>query len=299
MGTSNTALENLAEEMEPEGTDTPEVVPTEKPVEPVVPEPEVKDEPVSEETVAETPATPAAPDPLLSVDEQNRELRQILRQQRRDMAVMQAKLSRVEKRSAAATKDADEEVDDIFASAAVKQAKDPVQEEEVSPIEAVQQQLSVIARTKGPVLDTLLEVMEVSPQYTDVRDVCSQANFNDIFEAIGDEAAGREGKDPVVAALEAEAAVWSMPNPYKFMYDLIKKHHPKYADRQPATPDTKVAPKPTGKKAAEVPQSIASVPGKGAPTNAWTAARIDEIPEEDLEQVPKDIYNKYLSGELD
>lgn len=277
------------------------------------PEPEVeatKEEPSEkpkEEKPAEEVKDEAKPDKredILDVEEQNRELRQILRQQKRDMAIMQAKLSRLEKRSVEATKKAEAEVeeDDLFGSPKEK-SKEPAKEtaDEVAPVEYVQQELLAIARAKGPILETLLETMELSPSYSDVREVCSQSNFDDIFEAVGSAIAEKEGKDVSLAALEAEAAVWKMPNPYKYMYGLIKKYHPKYADRQPAKreADEKPVKKDSGKKPAEAPSSIAGVSGKSVASNAWTAARIDEMDELELHKVPSEIYEKYLRGDLD
>lgn len=266
------------------------------------PKPEAKKESVKEEAKAEEKKEEVKEkdepkDDLFDVNEQNRELRQILRQQKRDLSVMQAKLARLEKRSAEASKKVEDEVDDsaLFGKPE-KKVEETKAAEEVAPVEVIQQELLTIAKVKGPILETLLETMELNPTYSDVRDVCSQANFDDIFEAIGDAVAAKEGKDASLVALEAEAAVWKMPNPYKYMYGLIKKYHPKYADRQPSTKEDK---KDSGKKPAEAPSSIAAVSGKSAPSNAWTAARIDELDEMELDKVPAEIYQKYLRGDLD
>lgn len=274
----------VVEEPEPEPEVEPEAKKEEK---------EVKTEEKQEEVKKEEPK-----DDLFDVNEQNRELRQILRQQKRDMSVMQAKLSRLEKRSVEASKKVEDEVDDsaLFGKPE-KKVEETKPADEIAPVEAIQQELLTIARVKGPILETLLETMELSPTYSDVRDVCSQANFDDIFEAIGDAVSAKEGKDASLVALEAEAAVWKMPNPYKYMYGLIKKYHPKYADRQPSTKEEPK--KESAKKPAEAPSSIAAVSGKSAPSNAWTAARIDELDEMELDKVPAEIYQKYLRGDLD
>jgi len=250
----------------------------------------------AEEKPAEKVETVPDVQPL---EEQNRELRQILRQQKRDMEVMRQKLGRIEKRSLEASKKVEDEVDDsaLFGKPSDGKKEATPAPDEISPIESVQQELVTIARVKGPVLETLLETMELSPKYTDVREVCSQANFDDIFEAIGQAVAEKEGKDASLAALEAEAAVWKMPNPYKYMYGLVKQYHPKFVGRQPKTEEGKE--KPAAKKPADAPSSIANVPGKGAPTNAWSAARIDEMDEMELNKVPPEIYEKYLAGELE
>ena len=46
-------------------------------------------------------------------------------------------------------------------------------------------------------------------------------------------------------------------------------------------------------------ESIANVPGSSVSKNSWTAARIDELDEMELDTVPSDIYQRYLRGELD
>lgn len=261
-------------------------------------EEEVKETKAEEKPVEKKEEAPPKDD-LLPLEEQNRELRQILRQQKRDMEVMRQKLNRVERRSIEATKKVEEEVDEsaLFGKPADKTKEATPVQEEISPIEAVQFELAQVAKIKGPILETLLETMELNPNYADVRAVCSQANFDDIFEAIGQAVAEKEGKDASLAALEAEAAVWKMPNPYKYMYGLVKQYHPKYMGRQPKTEDDKA--KPVEKKPVDAPSSIANVPGKGAPANAWTAARIDEMDEMELHKVPPEIYEKYLAGELE
>lgn len=285
-----------------------------KVVEEPEPEPEVEEkaeEKAEEKKADEKPAAEKSPektgeetkpkeeDALFDVHEQNRELRQILRQQKREIAIMQAKLERVEKKSAAAAKKVEEDVDDtLFGSPKEKAAVKEETADEISPVEYVQQELLSIAKVKGPILDTLLETMEINPNYSDVREVCSQSNFDDIFEAVGSAIAEKEGKDASLAALEAEAAVWKMPNPYKYMYGLIKKYHPKYADRQPAKKEETSEKKDSGKKPAEAPSTVVNVPGKSVASNAWTSARIDEMDELELHKVPADIYEKYLAGEL-
>lgn len=275
----------------------------------VEPEPEVEGEELAEEEAGkeepepvegeaegeeETP-TEGEEDPYASMEEQNRELRQILRQQKRDLSVMREKLSRLERKSAAASKEVDEagELDELYGEPQPKRQEAP---EEVSALEQAQQELATIAQVKGPILETLLEVMEMNPQYSDVRDVCSQSNFDDVFEAVGNAIAEKEGKDSSLAALEAEAMVWKMPNPYKYMYSLIKEHHPKYIGKgkTPAAVATKEPP-----KAVKAPSSLANVPGKSAGKNAWSAARIDEMDEMELDAVPADIYEKYLRGDLE
>ena len=243
-----------------------------------------------------------------SVEEQNKELRQILRAQKRDISVLQSKLSRVEKRTAVVPKKAGEAGEtDMFGDPVEPAADDgKVVAEELSDIEIAQNNLAVIAQVKEPFLETLLETMTMNPKYSDITEVCSQSNFNDIFDAVGKAVADKEGKDSSLAALEAEIAVWKMANPYKYMYDLIKKYHPSYSGKVEKVETeeekiTKVAAAAAAKvKKVEAPDSLANVDGKGAPAQgAWTAARIDDMEEMDLHTVPPEIYQKYLIGGLD
>ena len=242
---------------------------------------------------------PPVDDGLLTLAEQNKELRQVLRAQKKDLTIMQSKLARLEKRSTEIT-EADEE-DNLFGDKEKVAPKD----EELSEFEKVQNEIMQVSSSKNDVLTTLVEVMELTPTYADIRSVCSQSNFNDVFDAVGEAVAQKEGKDANIAALEAELAVWKMPNPYKYMYGLIKKYHPSYATVEPESKPTDTVPAVVpGKTAKELipakaPTSLAAVPGTTEPSNAWSAERIDALPEDQLDTVPKDIYDKYLAGDLD
>jgi hypothetical protein len=263
------------EDEEVKSTETPEDEPTKDD------ETKEDEEPTDEDKEEEDKEDKV--DPLLDLEEQNRELRQILRQQKKDMDIMQSKLTRIEKRSAKATEDADEI---LFGD-----EKKPDEEAELSELETIQNELTALAQTKAPILETLVEAMELNPTYADVRQVCSQANFSEMFSAVGDALHEKEGIDPILAAMQAEVAVWKMPNPYKYMYDIIKKHHPSYVEQEAKPKDKKLPDKP--------PTSLANVPGKAEAVSKWTSARIDEMPEEDIGTVPDDIYQKYLEGDLD
>ena len=178
------------------------------------------------------------------------------------------------------------------------------EKEELSPLEIAQASIQQIAEVRGPILDTLVEAMELNPKYSDVAEVCSQANFEDMFEAMGKAIGQQKGVDPMLAAAEAEAAVWKMRNPYRFMYDLIKKHHPAYITKSEGAIDkkegaTEKSATPVKKEPVKAPSSIAGMTGKTTAENAWSSARIDEMDEQELGEVPPKIYDKYLRGELD
>jgi hypothetical protein len=169
----------------------------------------------------------------------------------------------------------------------------------------------------------ILAVMGVNPKYEDVSVVCSKSHFEDIFEVVASsrvDASG--GKLPFdVALLQAKNEVWGMANPYKYMYEIVKEYHPDYAVKgkteeelaaekaaaEKVAADAEKALKgktaaeiaAEAKKAVKVPGSIAAIGGGAPEQGGWTAARIDELPEEKLHTVPKDIYAAYLRGELD
>ena len=269
------------------------------------PETEVKTEgtEVKTDTTVVTDTLPKPDAAMLTLAEQNQELKQILRAQKKDLTILRSKLDRLEKKSIEGTKAAENESDNLFGDPADK-ATPTTKEDELTEFEVLQNQITSIATHKGDVLNTLLEVMELSPEFKDVKVVCSQGNFDDIFDAVGEAVAQKEGKDANIAAMEAELAVWKMPNPYKYMYNLIKKYHPMYAGKDVTATETTPADTKTTKTAKELlpakaPTSVANVPGSSAATNAWTAARIDAMPEDELNQVPDDIYQKYLAGDLD
>jgi hypothetical protein len=54
---------------------------------------------------------------------------------------------------------------------------------------------------------------------------------------------------------------------------------------------------PAQKAPPEAPSTIANM-GQGAKGGGWTAAKIDSLDEDELDSVPAEVYEKYLSGEL-
>jgi len=239
------------------------------------------------EGIEEVPEKDEVKEPAPDDSRENRELRQILREQKRELALMKAKLARMEKGVA--------DIQDEDDKAAV----------ELSKIEALETQIAAIGQQKGPIFDTLIEAMEANPKYEDIREVCSREHFDDIFEELARVISQKEGRDPTEVALEIEAEVWLMGNPYKFMYGIIKDNHPRYAstnkEKEVATPDKVKEPeKKPVKEPPKAPTSIASVGGSDADSKSgWTAKRIDELPEQELSKVPEEVYQKYLRGELD
>lgn len=149
----------------------------------------------------------------------------------------------------------------------------------------------------------LLAVMEVNPKYEDVNEVCTGSNFEDIFEKVAAYRSNENGSDLSTELVKVKAEIWSLPNPYKYMYDVIKEHHPKYAVKEVVKETAKT---PTAaevlsatKKVVTAPGSVANLGGGDETKGGWTSSKIDNMPESKLHEVPRDIYKKWLSGELD
>jgi len=170
------------------------------------------------------------------------------------------------------------------------------------------------------VLGDMLEVMKVNPKYEDVEEVVSQRNFDDMVTAMAKFHVSKNGGDLSEVMTEVEREIWALPNPYKYMYDMVKKFHPAYVQPkekasiikevqealgQKPDSDGKGKESEKGKvetKGAKIKDQVPSLqdlPGAGGKDGGgWTSARIDAMDEEDLHTVPRDIYEKYLAGAL-
>lgn len=221
------------------------------------------------------------------------DLRQIVRTSKRDQVQMKAKIARLEKRPVGTAEKEGEEEEEGEGEAGKGKVKEK-EEEPLSRVEELQEAISTVGKERGASLDILLATMETSGAYKDVTEVCSRGNFDDIFEVIASEASKESGKDPDEVLLEVELNVWAKDNPYKYMYDLIKKYHPSYAEKKEiAKPGEK-----DEKGVVKAPGTITDKGGSGDVTTGWTAKRIDDMPEDKLDTVPKDVYDKYMLGEL-
>lgn len=240
-----------------------------------------------EEDAAKPETEEEQPGELDVLKSEMNDLRQLLRTSKRELTQTQAKLERLNKRSVA-TEDK-EEIDED--GKLVKVEKDPL-----STIEELQQGIADIGKQRGASLDILFETMEQNNKYANIREVCSRNNFDDVFEAIATELVNDKGGDINEVLLEVELNVWSKTNPYSYMYNLITKYHPAYAE-------TKVKAKPGDaekkkKEPVKAPGSIAGLGGDSNIKGGWTAARIDKLPEDQLSTVPTDVYAKYMRNEL-
>lgn len=216
-----------------------------------------------------------------SKDEIN-ELRQMLRELRNTNISLQARLSAAER---------------VQKGEFGTDGKDV----EVSELEKYQEQLQAAA---GRDFSEILAVMEVNPKYEDYREVCTGPRFEDIFEKVAAFRAEQSGSDVTLELMKVKSEVWSLPNPYKYMYDTIKAYHPDFKQTEKHA-ETVVA-KPGSakeviqeKKPVVAPGTVANLGGGGDVKGGWTAERIDNLPENQLHTVPRDVYNKWLAGELD
>lgn len=237
------------------------------------------------------------------------------------MAIMEAKINRLSKRPASPAPASDDDDDDLdLNDVTIKKVETP--EEELSDLEVYQNELSQLAVDRESTLNDLLAMMELTPKYSDVSEVCTRQRFEDIFEAAAEDLVSKEGGDLITAQLAVELNVWKKPNPYAYMYTIIKKHHPDFAEpKDDARPDDKAgddgdkdkdgkvadkdspADKNKDKKKTppDTPVSALDLARGGGQKNLgeWTAERIDAMPEHELDKVPQDIYEMYLAGELD
>lgn len=148
-------------------------------------------------------------------------------------------------------------------------------------------------------LNTVLETMRLIPGYEDVDEVVSQENFDDIVRAYAHAYVEKNGGNINAIAKEIEAEIWNKPNPYGFIYPIIKKMHPKYAEKV-------VEKKEEEKKAVkeeEVAPSLSKLPGGSGNEEAagWTSAKLDDMDEFEIMAFQKkhpDVYEKYMKGTL-
>jgi len=140
----------------------------------------------------------------------------------------------------------------------------------------------------------MLEMMRINPKFEDVDTVVSQQHHDDFVDALTRSVAEDKGISYSDAYAMTMEHIWGQRNPYKYLYENIKKHHPSYRKANAATP--------TGRKADgsdnNVAPSISNVGGGGGGKGGWTMSKIDAMDESQLASVPADVYDKYLAEEL-
>lgn len=183
---------------------------------------------------------------------------------------------------------------------------DPEDESEVK-------QQQDLVKQRNEILESYLETMRLNPKFEDVDEVCSEMHFSDLVELMAKAIVHDDPKqkfDDVVAAVESE--IWGLSNPYRFMYDNIKKYHPDYRkeesvekkdikiDKKENEDENKNKDKKVEKKVepAKAATSLADIGTGGVHKSGWTAAQIDALPESELKKVPKDVYDLYMKDLL-
>lgn len=211
-------------------------------------------------------AKPPTAEELLAIStSENQELRTLLRDGKRDMAALTERMN--------------------VSDAALEKAGLISEEDKQA---AADQQAELTVRKAE--LETMLEVTRLNPKFEDVDTVVSQTNFDYTIELMASNYAAKHGTSADAAVEAVEGWVWAMTNPYRFMYDQIKKIHPSYTGKEGGA----------GKLPPESPGSIQDVHGGAgdADLSGWTTAKIDALPEDELQSVPRDVYTKYLRNEL-
>lgn len=150
--------------------------------------------------------------------------------------------------------------------------------------EATKQEEALIAQREHE-LDILLEMTRLNPKFEDVDTVVSQSNFDKAIDVLAKDYSRVNAVSMNEATQAVEGWVWSKTNPYTYMYNYIKKLG--------ASSDGAAKVKPS-----KAPGSIQNLSGGSNEGGNWTAAKIDNLPEDQLSKVPKDIYDAYLKNEL-
>lgn len=246
---------------------------------------EVKDDVVVKDEVI-VPDTTVVPDEVVAnpLEEELATLRAITRNQSRELRLLQDKVNRHD----------------------LVQKGDLGSEGDVplGEVEALSLEIKAISEAKADTFETLLETMELNPKYEDVKVVCSRDNLDEIIERAAFNLNQKTGEDITVLTLKMEKEIWEQKNPYKYMYDMIKTYHPKYAVVAKVEGENNLESDAEKQRRlttpASAPGSIHNLGGgnenpKGA---GWTSEKIDALPEDQLGQVPPDIYEKYLMNQL-
>ena len=227
--------------------------------------------------------TDASPSELQKLKEDQDELRQLLRVTRRENATLRAKVGRIDDSSRL-----EDELDEG------EGGEGP----QVTRVEALQEQLGVIAQQRAGQLELYVEQMAEMNKYSDVLDVCSKTNMDTVVESAATAIAEEKGGSVDEIMLELEVDIWSRPNPYKYLYGVIKQYHPKYASA-PASGKEDSQSLVDNAKDNKAASSIQDMGGSGGSKGGgWTSDRIDRLSESELHQVPGDVYEKYLQGIL-
>ena len=206
---------------------------------------------------------PTAEELLAQRDSENQELRTLLRDGKRSIDALTER---------------------VTSSEGALEKAGLITEEEKKAV--VEQQTTFDARQES--LEVILEMTRLNSKYEDVDSVVSQGNFDAAIDIMATEYAAKNGVSVNESVVAVEGWVWSLTNPYRFMYDKIKEIHPSFKAKEKTAPP------------AAAPGSVQGVHGGAGSGDltGWTSAKIDGLPEDKLSSVPKDVYAKYLRNEL-
>jgi hypothetical protein len=273
------------------------VVEGEKPaeVQPVVEEPapapadgaEAAAAPPAAEVVPAEPSAPVVDPELAKAREEIAALRSTVREMRREVAVATAK-------SSPEFKEVVEE-DELTGDKVTKQVA-------VEPeIVKLQNEVNSLLKQNKGIHEEFLDMMRYTEAFKDVDTVCTTERVADIIDMASARLAKEHNILPAVAELAVQRSLYSMSSPYKYLYKLIKDHHPDFKkpaqEAKPVTPAASPAPAQQ-LKPVNAPSSVVAVPKDSTMNTGWTAARIDALDEDELSKVPPDIYTKYMRNEL-
>lgn len=213
-------------------------------------------------------------DKKAELERENLELRQTLREFKRGMSVLEEKHAKVEK---------------LLDSANLI---DPETKERQIAENAVYEK-------RMEYLEDVLEIMRINPKFEDVDDVVSQTHFDDLVEAMTEAHISENGGKKNEVIKQISSSIWGMKNPYKYAYDMIKKYHPDYRKAAPVA-EPKKEEKKEEKEPVKTVTSIHDIPGGKSvdKIGGWTSKMIDDLEEDELAKVPKDVYDKYLKNQL-
>lgn len=272
------AEEALEQEFaEPENVEDLEEVGAEE--EPVPEESDGAEEAAAEESQEKEEKAAAEPSDVEKLKEESRRLRRMLRSMREELALQKA----------SHTQAPQEEVDELDQD--LYEEETPKSKPQPSRLQQIHQALNYVGQQRGAQLQTLAATMELSPQYSDLRQVCSQDNIDDILDQATENIVKAQGGDYDEVRAELTLNLWSQDNPYAYMYDLIKQYHPDYSK-------VEQTPKPQA-EAKEVPTTVGALKGgRGSDQVGWTAKKIESMDEDDLHKIPDDVYEAYWRGDL-
>ena len=213
------------------------------------------------------------------------ELRSLLRSQKIEMSLLKAKQGRIDKRTSKVIDEEPGEETDI--------------DEELTSLETKIAARNELSAQRGAGLEVLLEQMSDTKRWGDVKEVVTESRVEGLVDLIAEEITREQGGEIDENRVDIELSVWSQPNPYKYLYNLIKKYHSDYIKKEEKKEtETDTTEKKKDKEPVKANASIGDIKG-GSDKGGWTADKIDKMDELDLGTVPKDVYQKYLRGELD